>query len=79
MQREGMSLDTDDNLGLGHVGNASTGGSQTSGRGGGVQAQLGPTQTVVKRMRVYGLSRGTCSLRRATWVRSLENPKHSRR
>ena len=35
MQREGMSLDTDDNLGLGHVGTASTGGSQTSGRGGG--------------------------------------------
>lgn len=35
MQREGMSLDTDDNLGLGHVGNASTGGSQMSGRGGG--------------------------------------------
>ena len=27
-----MSLD--DNLGLGHVGNASTGGSQTSGKGG---------------------------------------------
>lgn len=29
-----MSLDTDDNLGLGHVGNAITGGSQTSGGGG---------------------------------------------
>lgn len=53
MQREGMSFDTDDNLGLGHVGNASTGGLARHRVGvEGSPRQLGPTQTVVKRMRV---------------------------